>query len=171
MVNKKLRNIKLPINHHPSTIARGYTLLEILVGITIISLIFAIGTASFREFSRRQAIAGTAKMVIADLRLTQSRALAGQKPSTCTTLDAYRFYVQSSTQYRIHARCACTNILVKTVNLPAGAQISSSRNPILFKSLAQGTDIPSGGSATITITRTDLGQTATVTVTAAGEIR
>ena len=59
----------------------AYTLIEILVGLTIVGLLFGFGFVSFRDFSRRQTLAGSAKKVQGDLRLTQESALSGKKPS------------------------------------------------------------------------------------------
>ena len=64
----------------------GFTLIEILVSMTIIGFLFSFGYASFRDFSRRQALAGVVKQVQGDLRLAQQKALSGEKPSGCTTL-------------------------------------------------------------------------------------
>ena len=36
----------------------AYTLIEILVALTIVGLIFGIGYVNFRDFARRQALAG-----------------------------------------------------------------------------------------------------------------
>ena len=54
----------------------GYTLIEILVGLTIIGIIFGVGFASFREFSRRQSLAGGVKTLVGDLRLAQEQAIS-----------------------------------------------------------------------------------------------
>jgi prepilin-type N-terminal cleavage/methylation domain-containing protein len=113
----------------------GYTLIEILVSLTIIGLIFSFGYVSFRDFSRRQVVAGVAKTIQGDLRLTQSNAMTGQKPSGCaTTLDTFSFRVVSSTSYTIEANCGGAAIAVKDVTLPTGIAISTpTPNPLKFK--------------------------------------
>jgi len=150
----------------------GYTLIEILVGITIIALIFGFGYVSFREFSRRQALAGAVKEIKGDLRLAQALALSGGKPAGCSGfLKGFGFRVESTSSYKIEA--SCMNIVEdKTVNLPTGISISTpSPNPVLFKVLGQGTNIPSGGSAVITLTQAGTGSTLVVTITDGGEIK
>jgi prepilin-type N-terminal cleavage/methylation domain-containing protein len=151
----------------------GYTLIEILVSLTIIGLIFSFGYVSFRDFSRRQVVAGVAKTIQGDLRLTQSNAMTGQKPSGCaTTLDTFSFRVVSSTSYTIEANCGGAAIAVKDVTLPTGIAISTpTPNPLKFKILGQGTNIPQDGSAVIILTQTTTNNTATVTVTSGGEIK
>ena len=154
---------------------RGYTLIEILVALTIIGLIFSFGYVSFREFSRRQALVGQVRSIQGDLRLAQGMALAGQKPddANCNSpnlLGGYYFRRISNTSYSIEADCTAGTSVIKSVNLPADITISSpSPNPILFKILGQGTNV--SGSATITITQVSTGRTSVVTVTDGGEIK
>lgn len=156
---------------------KGYTLIEILVGLTIIGLIFGIGYINFRDFSRRQAIAGVAKQVQGDLRLAQQLALAGQKPDDikCNDpnyLNGYDFRIYTATEYRLEADCKGGTVVSKDVNLPTGITVTTpSPNPILFKVLGQGTNIPAGGTATLTFTQTRTNNKFTVTITAGGEIK
>lgn len=163
-----------PLGRHQK---KGYTLIEILVGITIIGLLFSFGYVSFREFAGRQALVGTVKQVEGDLRLAQGKALSGEKPedTDCDSpkvLHGYLFRIISGgTTYRLTASCSGGNKVVKSVDLPAGFTISSTIDPILFKVLGQGTDIPSGQSATITITQVGTGKVSIVMVTSGGEIK
>ena len=154
-------------------VAVGYTLIEILVALTIIGLIFSFGYVSFRDFSRRQAVIGVAKTIQGDLRLTQGNAMTGQKPTGCnTTLDTFSFRIVSPSSYTIEANCGGTAVSVKDVSLPTGITVSTpSPNPLKFKILGQGTNIPQGGSAVLTLTQTATNNTTTVTVTSGGEIK
>lgn len=157
----------------------GYTLIEILVAITIASLLFGIGYVSFREFSRRQALAATSRSLKGDLRLTQELALSGKKPTSgCNTLDGYNFRVSAPSSYTIGAVCGVnncsnnSNFCLKTVTLASGVTINTpSVNPILFKVLAQGTNIGAGSSTTITLTQGGTGSVVNVMVSASGEIK
>lgn len=155
---------------------KGYTLIEVLVGITIIGIVFSAGFASFREFSRRQVVVGVAKQIKGDLRLAQSSAISGKKPGGCNgVLDGYNFrVVVGGLSYVVEADCsgAGSPIEVKSVTLPSGLLISiPSPNPITFKALGQGTNIVSGGSAILTLTQTGTNNQATITITAGGEIK
>lgn len=159
----------------------GFTLVEILVGLTIIGILFGFGYVGFRDFSRRQALAGSAKALQGDLRLTQSNALSGVKPTTgaCNSplvLRGYLFLVVSTTRYQIQSECvgggSTTLGTVKDVTLPTGVTISTpSTNPIRFKVLGEGNNIPTGSNANIVLTQAGTGTTFTVTVTSGGEIR
>ncbi len=164
-------------SRNPIIISRGYTLIEILVGLTILGLLFGFGFASFRDFSRRQVVSGVGKLIEGDLRLVQQQALSGQKPDDVkcdppNNLSGYRFTVNSSSQYIASANCSGGVVVVKTVNLPEGVTISTpSPNPIEFKVLGHGTNIASGLMSTVTITQAGTNNTLNVAVSSSGEIK
>ncbi len=154
---------------------KGYTLIEILITLTIIGLIFSFGYVSFRDFSQRQALTGVARSIKGDLRLAQELALSGNKPTpSCDSpnlLNGYYFRRNSNTNYTIEANCTGgAPSQVKTVNMPVDIVLTSfSVNPILFKILGEGTNIT--GSATITLTQTSSGNTRVITISQGGEIK
>ncbi len=157
---------------------KGYTLIEILVALTVVGLLFTVGYVGFRDFSRRQALAGAVKQIQGNLSLTQGYALAGQKPDdiSCNnpnSLIGYNFNIVSTTEYKIEAVCSGGTVLREDYNLPADSGISisaSSPNPILFKILGSGTNITTE-YAKITLTQTGTANTADVKVGSGGEIR
>jgi prepilin-type N-terminal cleavage/methylation domain-containing protein len=159
----------------------GYTLVEILVALTVIGLLFSFGFVSFRDFSRRQAVADAAKSIQGDLRLAQGNAITGQKPmpdcGAPKTLDSYSFNIistNSPSEYRIEANCGGTPVIVKDVTMPTDITIKNpapSPNPLKFKILGQGTNISSGSNWVLTLIQTGTGNTTNVTVTSGGEIR
>lgn len=128
----------------------AYTLIELLVGISIISIIFLVGFASFREFSRRQELDGVTKNVYADLRLAQQLALTGDKPEACSTdtLEGYIFS-PSSKSYSIIADCnTLPDVEVKKIDITDPVTLSGSN--VEFKVLGQGTNLSSMVTYTIT---------------------
>ena len=159
-----------------SKLNSAYTFIEILVALTIISLIFGIGYVSFRDFSRRQALNGTARTLVGNLRLAQEQAISGRKPSDifCNPpqlLNGYNFRVVSAQNYVLEASCSGGNVQTKSVTISSDISLSVPvPNPILFKSVAQGTNI-SGASASVTLTQAGTGNTRAITISAAGEIK
>lgn len=153
----------------------GYTLVELLVSITIIGLLFSFGFASFREFSRRQALASATKTIIGDLRLIQQLASSGKKPDSfsCDSPDILHGYgvLFSQNQYSTYVICSGGNVDVKTVDL-VGITISPPlTNPIIFKVLNEGTNIPAGVAQTLTITQEGTLKTNTIMINSTGEIK
>ena len=155
----------------------GYTLVEILVGLTIIGLLFGFGFVNFRDFSRRSALSGAIKSVQGDLRVAQQAALSGQKPKNpfCddpNILNSYNFMVYSVSEYKLEAVCSGGVVSTKDVILPSDVLIANPvPNPIQFKVLGQGTNIPTGSDATITLTQIGTNNTASTKVSTGGEIR
>ncbi len=151
----------------------GYTLIEILVSLTIIGIIFSFGYASYRDFSRRQTLKDAAKLIQGDLRFTQENAIAGQKPDGCNaTLEGYNFNVYSTAAYRIQAVCGASLITVKDVFVPGDIDlVVPSPNPLLFKVLGQGTNLDGTADWTLYLDQVGTDNQATVTVTSGGEIK
>lgn len=108
---------------------KGFTLLELLISIGIISVIIAIGSLGYRDFSRRQSISASTKQLVSDLRLAQQYALSGYKPTGCSgTLERFEFVRLSNTSYKIQVRCTTgtSNVTdVKSVTLTPGTTVSS----------------------------------------------
>lgn len=157
----------------PKKSVRAYTLIEVLVVLSIIGVLFGIGYVSYRDFSRRQELAGVAKNIQGNLRKAQQSALSGVKPEgvACNsqTLIGYDFYMVSNSKYQIRANCAGGNIVVLDVDLPVSETISLTDNPILFKILGNGTNIES--SSTITIVQTATGDSVQISVGSGGDIQ
>jgi len=155
----------------------GYTLIEILVAITIMVLLFLTGFASYREFSRRQELVSAVRQVHGDIRQAQENAIASKKPAGCAVLDGFYFVVIPAGSYEIRWVCGASTGIEKSVTLPAGITISglspnlTPSNSILFKTLGQGTNIAAAGSTSFILTQANYAKTATITVTAGGEIR
>lgn len=150
-------------------IHKGYTLVELLVGISIVAVVFAVGFVSYREFSRRQSLTGVTKQLVGDLRLAQQLALTGQKPTTgsCTTLVGYVISRTSSTSYDLIADCSNADYVIKTIDMPIDTTISVGN--VTFKVLGQGTDRTS--PLTFTITNTSTGVSQDITVGIGGDIQ
>lgn len=164
------------IEHQARDFWKGYTLIEILVGLTIIGIIFGTGFITFREFSRRQSLAGGAKTLVGDFRLAQEQALAGKKPEDvkCTSglLNGVGFRVIGIDSYQIEANCTGGTVVIKTVTVSSDLTLSTPLiNPVIFKALGQGTNLPEGEEEVVTISQIGTGNTAQVTVTSGGEIK
>lgn len=172
------------MNSDTSTISNvryGYTLLELLMVVSIMALIFTGGFASYRDYQRRQFVESAARQVKTDLHLAQEYSLSGRKPeipvgNTCetSTLMGYEFVRISTGSYRIDARCSAGAVtVIGPVILPTGIQMAAiSGTPpdiLLFRVLGRGVnrDI----NTNITLTQTESGVIKQITVSPSGEIR
>ena len=127
--------------------SRGFTIIELLVVISLGMIIATGGLAGYMNFSRSQMLVQASRGVIADLRLAQSLAENNQKPSGCSTLSKYSFQVLSETSYRIFATCGEKNPVeydYKEDSIPAGLSMSGF-SQIDFKVLKQGLSSAGGG--------------------------
>ena len=161
---------------------KGYTLIEILISLTIVGLLFGVGYANFRAFSQRRVLIDAAKNLQGDLRLTQGMALAGQKPSdpACNsptnTLNGYNFTILSETSYEVRANCSGGNVASpnKTITLNSGAAFEPpfpSPNPILFKVLGNGTNISDGQTVLIKMVQTGTSNQSIIMISSGGQIQ
>ena len=148
--------------------AFGFTLIELLVVMTIMGILFGIGVAQYMNFNRSQILEQAAQELKNNLRLAQTKAANGEKPTECTSaLEGYQVNFSLPRTYQIQAKCGGSLVgTPKTFSLPSVVEFSSLPSPILFKVLAQGTDLDSD----LTITLTAFEKNKTVTVTKQGKI-
>lgn len=152
----------------------GYTLIELLAVLAITGFVFTLGYGGFRLYAQRQQTTSLARSINADLRLAEEQAIAGKKPSGCvTTLQGYKFVVDgTNSTYTVLASCFGGDIVVKTVSIPKGFTLTPpSTNPIIFKPIALGTNIPEGTSVTIKVTNSSINYSQSVVIGSGGDIQ
>lgn len=152
----------------------GLTLIEFLVVVSIITILSAMGISVYNQFNRRQILTQAVKNLKNDLRLAQSKAMAGEKPSGCTgTLSGYQVVFYSIPDpdrdtYKIFAICDSGSTPVGTYELPENVRFSPSGppdpSPITFNVLTRGVS----GAGSINLTA--FSKTQVITVTDTGEI-
>lgn len=147
--------------------SRGYTLIELMVGLTIAALLFLVGYAGYREFIRRQALDNTYKELKSDLKLAQQLALSGEKPSSCTgALFGYQVAFAESS-YTVSASCG-GSVQVRTRPLPGGITLSGA-DTILYKIIGEGTTLT--GNILIILTQASTGRTKVLEITKEGTLK
>lgn len=154
----------------------GFTLVELLVAVSILGIIFGIGISQYIRFNRRQLVEQTALTLKNNLRLAQNKAIAGEKPSDCLTLEGYKVVFISGGEenpdsYKIIPSCGgweSENVLV--FEIPKAVRFSPLPSPILFKTLALGTNLTQDMTITLKGFNNDE-YVKTITITSSGEIR
>ncbi len=103
----------------------GFTLLEMLVTVTIMLIITGGGIAGYIQFNERQTLRSTAKTIQTILRTAQKRAQVGDKPTGCEKLLAYGVQLSSSSSDLV-LYAYCENSGTSTsVNVPIDESIPS----------------------------------------------
>lgn len=151
----------------------GYTLIELLAVLAITGFVFTLGYGGFRLYSQRQQTTAIAREINADLRLAKEQSFAGKKPSGCTTtLEGYKFTVDSTNnKYVVYASCTGGDIQIKSQSIPQGYTLTSpSTNPIIFKPIGLGTNIPTGTTVTIKVTNDSINYSQSVVIGSGGDI-
>ncbi|MEK7592272.1 MAG: type II secretion system protein [Patescibacteria group bacterium] len=82
----------------------GFTLLEIIIAISLLMLLTGGVIAGYSTFNDTQKIKQTALTFKSYLRSAQTKATSGVKPAVCTTLDGYIVRVDVSS-YTVDAMC------------------------------------------------------------------
>jgi prepilin-type N-terminal cleavage/methylation domain-containing protein len=148
-----------------STIHTGFTLLELLVVVSIITMLIVGATAGYGNFSNKNLLKQTMLTLKNDLRLAQTNALSGKKPqSDCTKLTGYSVSF-TDVSYVIEPVCSPASLSTyPSILYPSGIVMSSPPSPILFYGLSNGTNISgtrslmlSGTAGTYTIDIKDSG--------------
>lgn len=154
-------------------VSRGYTLIEILIALSITALIFGLGYVGYRDFSRRQLVNSAAQTLVGDLRLAQEQSIAGKKPTGCVVLDGYKVFVDvAAKEYTISANCSDQDYLVKTVSIsPQIVLTAPTTNPIIFRPIGLGTNIPMNTSVTIVLSHPGINYSNSVTIGSGGDIQ
>jgi len=153
---------------------RGYTLIELLVGIIILSILFSVGYASFRKYSRRQVLVSFTRKVKGDLSLAREMSISGEKPdnnfcNSPNTLSGYNFRVTPDESYVLEALCSGGTVQIKEVDVQDDLSLVVSDNPIFFKVLSKGTNLSS--DIEVKITQESTGNIFSIYITKSGEIK
>lgn len=126
---------------------RGFTLIEVLVTLSIAMLLTGGGIAAFIRFNDRQSVQTAARQLQTVLRSAQVKARAGETPSGCDRLTGYRVQTTASNS-QVVLSAVCTNgVITHTVsNLPNNV-ISEGSYAITFANLYGGVT----GTTTVTL--------------------
>lgn len=153
----------------------GFTLIELLVVLIISSVLFGLGYANFREYSRNQELKNVVEKIKLDIRKAQGFALSGKKPEDlgCLVLDGYKFEVGASDKYSILAICNNNgsefSVDLDDIETQGDYSLSPSGANVLFEAIGHGTDLDS--DLTVTVTQSVTERSVNIVVTPGGEIK
>jgi Tfp pilus assembly protein PilE len=152
----------------------GFSLLELLLILSLIALLFSLGIAQYNRFSRSQSLVKAKDELISNLRLTQSKAMIAEKPLECgeKELEGHSLEFINDYSYRIVAVCNCVDCpeVKAAVNFPSGVVKQSGPDEIFFKVLSRGVEFI-GSQPPLILSLVNSSETQTINLTTAGEIR
>lgn len=131
-------------------ISTAFTLIELLVVSTIVLLVAGGGIAAFTNFNQKKKVVSGAQELQSYLRMAQSLARVGERPSGCNQLNGYQVVtsdVAGLKQVRLLASCSGGNVETKVFTLPEGVTLDSDLD-ITFLNLHGGVS----GGRTIEVT-------------------
>lgn len=146
---------------------RGFTLIELMVTVTILLLLSVLFIANYNGFNSSQTVRQAASTVVANLQGVRTSAAAGVKPTGCDTLIGYIVNFPSASTYTSQASCQNNQSFpVTTYMLPTGVTFSPTPGSITFYALDRG----ASGNPTITLVGSGTTTTTNVYVYTSGVI-
>ena len=155
---------------------RGFTLIELMVVVTIMGVLIAAGVAAYNSFNRKQRVSQAAQGLVATLRLAQKNAdrseiAAGQ---VCEGgLDGYRVVRDNPTTISVYMDCSGSDPFLSGSYTMANNTQLDGFDDFVFTTLSRGVVNDSGNPVELTITvglREGGAETATVAVSSGGTI-
>jgi prepilin-type N-terminal cleavage/methylation domain-containing protein len=129
----------------------GFTLVEVLVVMGLLSMTVGLVVSNYQRTSKRQAVDGAAQTLRQAFIDARSNALAGKKDeATCSVynyaLDGWWVNVNTTASpvtYSVYGSCGGLQFPSPVVeqSLPAGVTVTAGVSQILFRPLNRGTDL------------------------------
>lgn len=144
----------------------GFTLIEIMVSVTILLSLMGLLIAGYSRFNSSQTVTQAAATLKSNLRAVRTAAASGVKPAGCDTLVGYivKFVDSTPATYTAQAVCTVGEISeVTTYTFPKGITVTTAGD-ITFYALNQG----AAADQIITLTGTE--KTVQIVVSASGGI-
>lgn len=119
---------------HNSSLANGFTLIEMIVSISILLLVLGGGMAAYINFNDKQTLQAATRRVEVILRTAQKRARSGDTPAGCDQLESYSVSIVSGSQtVTTTANCSNTDIITSTETLPSIIVVPSNAQVIFSR--------------------------------------
>lgn len=147
---------------------KGFTLIEILVVVSITAILGVVSIASFTSYSDNRTLESATDDVVSILNTAKSRSLSQVKPAACgtQTLQGYRVLITiPGPTYDLLVVCGTNTYLVERKKLPNKVTfMTGSTTTISFRVL-------NGSANPGTITLSGFGKTNAVQIDVTGNVR
>lgn len=109
----------------------GYSIIELLVVITIMGLLVGGGIAGFNTMNRRQGVLSAGRELLSVMRSAQGKASSGIKPTVCAQLVGYSVSGSINTNtYTLSAVCTDKTTVIKSYQMGGGTQLLATFNTL-----------------------------------------
>ena len=130
---------------------KGFTLVELLIAISILVMLLGVGLASFNSFNRRERLKQTALTLKSTLRLAQTKAISVEKPTSgCTSFVGMRKHFTANS-YSMEHECSPEGAVGATDTVTLSGGIAFSPVPADFTFMTQTNTINISAATSITI--------------------
>jgi len=161
--------IHMKYKHKLSLFFKGYSLVELLVVISILGVIGTVSIASFVKFNDRQVVEGAVADVSSFYNLARQRALSQIRPTQCLANQSLRGYQvvlnTLSGSYQLNGLCGNSNYTISQKTLPTGVTFATTSPTSITFTVPAG--VPTGSGI---VTINGYGKTKTITINSSGII-
>ena len=153
----------------------GFTVVELLIILSLIALLFTLGMTQYNRFNRSQTLTKAKGELVSNLRLLQGKAMAAEKPAECgeNELDGHRLEFINNHSYKMVAVCDCTDDCPEvkaSVNFPSNVIKQLGPDGIFFKVLNRGVEFI-GPQPPLVLSLIGSSETQALNLTTSGEIK
>lgn len=114
----------------------GFTLIELIIAISILAILATAGVASLVTYSRKETIVTAYQDVLSSFNEAKLTAASQVKPNdaSCISqpLDGYQIEISAQNSYKLEAVCGGNIAVVETKTLPANVIFSLSPATFIF---------------------------------------
>ena len=168
-IKKNTRKLSPHTSHLSSQ--KGFTLIELMVVLSVTAVLGTLGIAGFTTYNQIQVLQSATSDVVTILNLAKSRAQSQIKPSAlCSSsgnLEGYKVEILAPKNYTLYLRCSGNDTLVSEEAKTLSGDLSFDASRSFFFPIQTGGVQVQG---TITITHSGNRRSKTVTVNSLGGV-
>ncbi len=157
---------------HMDSNKTGFTLIELVVVITIIALFAGISLANYGRFNEERKLGDETKELTTAFYLARSKAIAADEddPSICADFRGYQVNLDTSSpsSFSVERNCGTDFTSILSHTLTPNVTLTASPTTVFFKPLSAGTDLTS--PLTITLENPTISKAVNIVVETSGVI-
>ena len=142
------------VANHSAPSKCGFTMIELMITVTIMMLMLGGGIAAYIRFNDRQTLQGASKQLETQMRSAQKKARVGDIPDGCDRLVDYRVSMVNG-ENDIYTDATCTNQTIRVATTTLNSSITVNADfMVAFKVLHGGVEYITGDGNVYLISET-----------------